>query len=123
MTEAEIIEVVAILGANSFSIFSVYLSITFAYLTVAYFIGAALKPVQVWVASGLYVASAGVSTIACVGTTEAWVELIANQPTMLNTLGIYSVHIWDVYMAILMALGMVVSLYFMYEIRKRTATQ
>ena len=82
MSEAETIEAVAIFGANSFSIFSVYLSITFAYLTVAYFVGAALNTFQVWVVSGLYVASAGVSTIACVGTTEAWVELIATQPTI-----------------------------------------
>ena len=119
MTEAETIEIVAILGSNSFSIFAVYLSITFAYLTVAYFVGAALNIFQVWAISGLYVASAGIASIACFGTTEAWVALIAEQPTILNTLSIYGVGIWDTYMAFLMSAGMLISLYFMYEVRRR----
>ena len=119
MTEAEIIEVVAILGSNTFSIFAVYLSITFAYLAASYFVGGTLNKFQVYAMSALYIASAGLSAIACVGTTEAWTELIATQPTMLNTLGIYSIRFWDGYMAILLAAGMFISLYFMYEIRKR----
>ena len=118
MTEAETLEVVALYGSNSFSIFTVYLSITFAYLTVAYFLGAKLSRFQTITISGLYIASSAMASLAFIGTTQTWVVLISTTQTMLNTIPIYSAGVWHIYAAILAIAGILVSLYFMYDVRR-----
>jgi len=119
MSEAETIELVALLGDNAVSNFAVYISITFAYLTVAYFVGAALSSFQMKAVSGLYLASSGICAISSVATVQAWVLIVSVEPTVLNTLPLYTAGIWHIYMAVLLTAGMVVSLYFMYDIRRR----
>jgi hypothetical protein len=65
--------------------------------------------------------AAGVAEIACVATTETWVNIIREHPTVVNQSAIYRVDVWHIYMAILLTSGIVVSLYFMYDVRRRNA--
>lgn len=54
MTEAEMFEMAAIYIDNSMTIFNTYVSITFAYLAVAYLVGNKLSRLQAAVVTGLY---------------------------------------------------------------------
>ena len=119
MSEAETLELIAIFSANSWNYFAIYLSITFAYLAVAYFVGANLNRFQVNAISGLFIVSASGATIAAFTTTSTWIALIKSRPTLMDDIAIYSAGIWDYYIAAPMVVGIFVSLYFMYEIRAR----
>jgi len=54
MTEAEAIETLSILGANGATYFTLFTTFTFAYLTVAYFVGASLTRFQCIAVSAIY---------------------------------------------------------------------
>ena len=119
MTEAETLEAVALYGDNAIGTFSLYISIIFAYLTVAYFVGAKLSRFQTIVVSGLYIAASAIVMVANIATIQAWTSVVATNPTILNTLRLYTLKWLPTYMAILLTLGIVVGLYFMHDVRKR----
>ena len=54
MTEAEVIESMVLLGDGAVNIFTVFISVTFGYLTVAYFVGRDLTQFQLYAVTGLY---------------------------------------------------------------------
>ena len=58
MTEAEMLEMAAIYTDNCMTIFNTYVSITFAYLVVAYLAGNKLSRLQAAVVTGLYLLTA-----------------------------------------------------------------
>ena len=64
MTEAEALELAVMCVDNAMTAFSVFISITFAYMTVSFLAGSKLSNFQALAASGLYIFTAGV-TILC----------------------------------------------------------
>ena len=59
MTEPEVMEMVNLYANNSMGCFSLWVSFTFAYLTVAYLIGDKLSSIQLYIISSLYVLAGG----------------------------------------------------------------
>jgi hypothetical protein len=119
MSEAEALEVLSDFASNTATYFTMFISFTFAYLTVAYFIGQALSKFQCLAISGLYIISAAVSGITTVGWSQAWLVLRAREETMLNEVWLFNDIGWIGTVTFLFVTISVVSLYFMYDIRKK----
>lgn len=118
MTEAESWEVVAAFSANALASFTVYISFTFAYLTAAYMVAGKLSKFQVLVGSGLYVAFAGCGAVSCIVSCNAFETVISAYPTVLDTQVQWSIP-WQTVMSIIFSVGTLVSLFFMYDLRRR----
>lgn len=119
MSEPEALELIAIYAANAINSFTVFISLTFACLTVAYFVGRVLSRFQTIAVSGLYLASSITVATSCVISTQAWGALIAKQATVLDSLVLYRGGFWDIYVAVLMAAILAVSIYFMVDVCHR----
>lgn len=121
MSEAEVIESAFIMGAGAISCFTVYLTVIFAYLAAAYLVGAELSRFQVAVLSGLFVAAEIITTAICCASVLGWEKLIEVHPSILTTIAFFTFGAWHVYMAIMLATGIFVGLYFMHDIRRHGA--
>ncbi len=120
MAEAEILELIAIYTTNALTSLTVYVSFTFGYLTVAYFVGSKLSRFQVLAASGIYTVSAFGMMFSTVGNVEAWSALKSKLPqdSEILTSLVWSGSLWVVCIPIGLTLGIIISLYFMYDCRK-----
>ena len=92
MTEAEALEVLSEFANNTATYFTMFVSFTFAYLTVTYLVGKSLSRFQSLAISGLYVISALVSGITTVGWAQAWLVLRTSETTMLNEVWLFNDH-------------------------------
>ena len=144
MSEAEILELIAIYTTNALTSLTVYVSFTFGYLTVAYFVGSKLSRFQVIATSSIYIVSAfgmmfstvGIGAIFFIGLWLTKENLfrhsfnareVANravgtsqlpQDSMILSSLIWNGALWIVCIPIGLTLGILVSLYFMYDCRK-----
>jgi hypothetical protein len=116
MTEAEANEFLALWVANSISAFSVYLSLTFAYMTVAYVVGSRLSRFQALAVSTLYVAGTLISLLSIMNSLRLY-QGILEQSEFLQRQVLVSGDIWSFTVAPVLGLGIFVSLYFMWNIR------
>ena len=105
-----------ILG-NSSSAVALYLSIVSGYLVVAYIVGNKLTHAQVLIISGLFV----FATSYCTANLTTWYQRaleFANEAKAINPKRIVSNNEYVVtYTGILFSLGIVASLYFMWDVR------
>jgi len=117
MTEAEVIESMAVLGQGAVSVFTVFVSVTFGYLTVAYFLGRELTKFQLYAITGVYLVTS--ATMACTGVAcvLAWEKLVQEYPSVLDTIPFFTIGVWHSITAVIFAAGMLVSIYFMRNIR------
>ena len=116
MTEAEVIEMLNLHAANAMNGFTIYISFTFGFLTVAYLAGAKLSRVQVAIISSLYFLAAGTFFLTTITHAQSFEALVAKYPDF-----IYSIfwHVpWTVLATIVQAGGILASLYFLYDSRK-----
>jgi hypothetical protein len=121
MTDAEIWELVLGNAANAMTSFGVYLTVTFAYLAASYLAGAKLSRLQTVLISGLYVFGAGSGLLTCVSHTHRAMllqDMLVSKSEAYAKAFAVGGGFWTVYMAILLSAGMVVSLYFMYDVRR-----
>jgi len=119
MTEAEAFEAAAAWSSSAIASFTIYVSITFAYLTVAFVAGRRLSRFQTLVVSALYVfaATSGVmSTITDLGMLEIAIE---HSPAAVADVPFTSEGFWQGYQAVLMIVGILISLYFMWNVRQQ----
>lgn len=111
------LELIALYIGNLMTAFSVYLSVTFAYLTASYFAGKNLSRFQTAALTGLYVFAA----FSCVGSMVVNLLILADLQAALpkNLRGTFvgSANMWNVYMSGVMTIGIFVSIYFMYNVR------
>ena len=122
MAEAELWELIAVHAANAMTAFNIYLTVTFAYLLAAYFVGAKLSKLQTGLISGLFIFSAGSGWLAMfiyLRRAAIFQDMLASESEIYARTFLMGGKFWSVYMAILLALGMAVSLYFMYDIRRK----
>ena len=119
MTGVEAIESVTNLAEISITFISLWLSITFGYLTVAYFLGGALSRFQCLTASVLYGSLAILFTTAVWIYTEATVLVIVGERSVFSKLptGLFDIP-WAHGSAVLCVGGTLLSFYFMYNVRK-----
>ena len=109
MTEAEVIESMAILGDGAVNVFTVFISVTFAYLTVAYFVGRSLSRFQLIAISGLYLVTSTTMGATCVACVLAWEKLAPQYPSVLNEIPFFTIGIWHKVMAIIFIASVIVS--------------
>jgi hypothetical protein len=122
MAEAELWELIAVHAANAMSAFNIYLTVTFAYLIAAYLVGAKLSKLQTGLITGLFIFSAGSGWLAMViylRRAAIFQDMLASEFEIYASTFPMGGKFWSVYMAILLAFGMAVSLYFMYDIRRK----
>ena len=117
MTEAEALEIAVQYGSTAVTTFTVYISVTFAYLVAAFYVGSRLSTFQAFTASSLYIITAGSAIFAHIGYMQGQFLILKQVPNVLDNLAIYSGGFWVSYMSIVLGGGMIVSLYFMWQIR------
>jgi hypothetical protein len=120
MTEFEAIEALSSIAANAATYFTVFFSLTFAYLTVAYIVGADLTRFQCLVISGIYLLSASIFGVSGVTWTNTWVTLKAQESSALDDVWIANTlsSVGGPWVVLIAASAVLVSLYFMYDVRQ-----
>lgn len=119
MTEAEVIELTAVCASNVFTALTIYISFTFGFLATAYFVGNKLTSFQALAATGLYLVAAGSMSLAMNAWLQALFKVINSQPTVVDTIPILVNDIWVPGMSTVFILGILISLYFMWDVRRR----
>ena len=100
-----------------------WLSFTFAYLTVAYFVGKALSRFQCLTISSLYALASAWFCSAGIAYTQAWQSLRARENSLYDTIPLMTVRAgWEWGITIFLIGGTLISLYFMYNVRKVATT-
>ena len=125
MTEAELWELNAIYIMSGINAAAMYLTITFAYIAAAYFVGAKLTRLQVGLISGLYVFAATSAMIGCVlflRRSVTFQEMLEPRAEAYGRELITNLGYWSGYMGALLLLGIIVSLYFMYDVRGKSTS-
>ncbi len=118
MTEADILELWAVHGANAITAFTVYISFTCGFLATAYFIGSDLSPFQAFVASGLYIISAGAPALAQITYIQTMFAILERGPNLLQEFTLVNGTFWLGFMSIVQSAGILLSLYFMWSVRQ-----
>ena len=121
MTEAEALELVAIYTANAHTSFAIYISVTFAYFATAFFVGSRLTGYQALAASGLYFTSATGSMLASIANIQVWVGVAESTATLLDRLPLMNGMLWILCLSLVMGIGVLASLYFMWDVRHSEA--
>ena len=123
MTESDAIEALVMMASNTVTFFSIFLSLTFGYLSVAYFLGAALTKFQCLTISTIYFLSASIFGAAAIGWTGAYDDLKNREQTILDEYWILNIAEWANAVLITVVLCILVSLYFMYDVRRRVSAR
>jgi hypothetical protein len=116
MNIAEANEVAAMWIANGMTTFSIYLTITFAYLTIAYIAGKDLPRFQAFSLSTLYIAGALISLLSCINQLNFF-NAVLRQSQALQSATPLTTEFWIYSIAPLLIVGFFVSLYFMWDVR------
>ena len=119
MTEGEAIEAAAAAAANAFTSFTIFISFTFAFLVTSYFVGSKLSRFQTLAAIGLYIVAGGFMALAMIAWTQALFAITGKNETVLNTVYLIQRGYWVEVLSVLLGTGMLVSLYFMWDVRRQ----
>jgi len=125
MSEADLYELVALYISNCILAFTVYVTLTFGYLSVAYLVAAKLTVFQSTVATCIYVFSA-TSCILTLLTSLSFVGALgadlAKTSDSYSTVLFSNTDAWLYFMAVITVLGVFASVYFFYNVRKDGST-
>lgn len=120
MSDAEMFELVAVYVSNCISSFTVYLSLVFSYLTVAYLIAPKLTRVQCVLATSIYLLGAA----SCIATLLYSLSVLAPiVDNLTETSQLYrqvvfgDPHLWFLSMAAITVAGLIGSVVFFFNIR------
>ena len=118
MTEVDAVELASTCAANSFTAFSIYISFTFGFLVMAFFVGSKLTRFQALVATGLYLIAAGAMALSTTIWLHAFFLAKDSNTTFLDTISLLgNGQEWIPGISILLFLGVFISLYFMWDVR------
>lgn len=115
MCESEVMELVNLYAGNALNSYTIWVSFTFAYLTVAYLVGAKLSRIQLFIVSSLYVITGTAFALAAVTYCESFGALISSYPDFRPTEW-WRIP-WTLFTWIILGGGMLASLYFMWDVR------
>ena len=120
MTESEAIEALTNIGEIAATYGGLWLSTTFAFLTVCYLVGKALTTFECLLISALYGTSAFIFAGATIGYINSWFLLKARESTILDEILLFGgMERYIGGASVMLFGGTLVSLYFMYNIRHR----
>jgi hypothetical protein len=117
MELVEASEAMAMWTANAIESFSVYLTVTFAYLTVAYLAGKKLSGFQVLVISVLYISGAGISLLSCINQLLFFTAIVNEIDSAIPATPLSSGKFWIYFISPPLIVGVLVSLLFMWNVR------
>ena len=120
MTEAEMRAATMLVEVGDIAVtfMGAWVSLTFAYLTAAYFVGRALSRFQCWTISIFYVVMAAVFAMSAVGYVKTWRALYLLEPVIFGRVWEFGFPWWGELSGFFFYGGIFVSLYFMYNIRQ-----
>jgi hypothetical protein len=119
MSEAEAFEAAAAWSSSALQSFTIYISFTFAYLTVAFMVGSRLSRFQSLAGSVLYVFAA-LSGLMSMITDLGMLEIaLKSSPSEVSDVAFASGEFWQLYMVGLMLAGIFISLYFMWDVQRQ----
>ena len=118
MTEAEALEAIGIYVSNAHASFTLYVSFVFGFLVVAYLAGAKLTKFQAVVASGTFTLAASASALSMTANLLAFKAIKHENLTALDKVAIYDGGFWVVAMSSVLWPGVLVCLYFMWDVRR-----
>ena len=122
MSEAEVIELTIGFGANAISTFTLFISMTFAYLTLCHFVGATLSRFQSISISIVYVIGASAPAASAYTHMAAIQKLQSKYPSLLDTVPGFHMEPWLIWEPIMTLFILGLSLYFMYEVRRNSSS-
>ena len=124
MTEAELLELAEITVANALTGFTMYLSVMFAYVVTAYFVGNKLTSTQVVLASGLFLFGAFLSTGATVialARAAGYINAAKTLPDSSYKAPFWWAYegsdFWVYFLLITCSVGVILGLFFMWSVR------
>ena len=117
MSEAEAFEVAAAWVANAITAFTIYISFTFAYLTVAFVAGNKLSRFQTIVVSIMFALSAASSIFSMINSLMMWESALSHVENIDRSYFFNDPFFWYTYMLAILGGGILVSLYFMWNVR------
>ena len=118
MNESDTISALTEIGTMAATWASLWVSLTFAFLTVSYFIGAALSRFQCLAISILYATSAVLFGVGAIAYSHGWILLHSREATIFDEVWLMNnIGGWIGVMSFWVTTGTLVSLYFMYNIR------
>ena len=118
-TDIEAIEALTEIAITMATYFSMFMSITFAYLTVAYLVGSKLTRFQVAIISSFYVIGSLLTGSAAAVWNESWFNLYERVPSFLRDVWLVKALAWTELLYVVLIGIVVANLYFMYDIRVR----
>jgi hypothetical protein len=120
MTEAEVMELTMMCVENAMTSFSLFVTVTFAYLMASFVIGSKLSSFQSLAVSGLYVVTAGIAISCTILYVRTWGELRSGIPggiEVMDNIALWNESLWLYYPTVTCVVGIGVSLYFMWNVR------
>jgi hypothetical protein len=117
MTEGEVVEAIGIFISNAHASFTLYISFVFGFLMVAYLAGAKLSQLQAIIIAGAFTLAASASALSMTGNLKAFEILMQENVTVLDKVGIMDGGFWVILMSLVLWPGILVSLYFMWDVR------
>ena len=119
MTEADAIAALTNIGEVAATYTGMWLSVTFGYLTVAYFLGKSLSRFQCLAISAIYAVFAVIFAAVTIGFVDSFWLLRAREKTIIDEAWIFSsVPGYLEGTAFVLLAATLVSLYFMYNVRQ-----
>jgi len=120
MTEAEALELAVMCVDVAISAFSLYVTVTFAYMTVSYLVGSRLSTFQALALSGLYVFTSGVLILTMYLVIVTYFELragVSGGIAAMDNIPLWNEALWATYPTAASLVGILVGLYFMWNVR------
>jgi hypothetical protein len=120
MTEAEALELAVMCVDNALSCFSIYVTMTFAYMTVSYLVGSRLSTFQTLVLSGLYMISSGAVILTMYLQIRTWGEVragVSGGVAAMDNIPLWNEALWATYPTAASLVGVFIGLYFMWNVR------
>jgi hypothetical protein len=118
MTEAEVVEMLNTHASNAMNGFTIYLTLTFAYLTAIYLIGAKLSRLQIGFVSLLYIVWAIAFSLVSISHLQAFESVVDQYPEFMRSPMFFMQ--W-VYFGISVTVGgLLICIGFTYSTRRQT---
>ena len=122
MTESDAIQSLAAIGDTAGTYATLYFTATFAYVTVAYLVGAVLTRFQLVAATLVYLLSASIFGITGLIYTDAWLIIQERESTVFDEVWMIRAFSWRAGIGVMLLIISVLSVYFMFDIRRRDAS-
>ena len=116
MRESEAMELVNMYSDSAITCFTVYITLTFAYLTAGYLAGQKLTVFQISALSALYVVGTG-SCVLCMYINIAGWASVFEYAKPLHAIALWNPDFWIFYMISLEIAGIAMGLLFVMKIR------